>query len=114
MGFLSLFSKSAPAEPTLLRLPTGSFTVDREGSVLVGTLPSSFPQDMIAAIAEVVLQTFREAPTLNVAVGNRDSISEPENLRARTARRRHHLPFTEKYRINGNHKINQPLCKTKS
>lgn len=61
MGFLSLFSRPAPAEPTLLRLPTGSFTVDREGKVLVGTLPSSFPEEMIHAIAEVVLQTFREA-----------------------------------------------------
>ena len=61
MGFLSLFSKPAAPEPTLLRLPTGSFTVDREGSVLVGTLPSSFPEEMVHAIAQVVLQTFREA-----------------------------------------------------
>jgi hypothetical protein len=61
MGFLSLFSKPARPEPTLLRLPTGSFTVDREGSLLVGTLPSSFPEELVHAIAEVVLQTFREA-----------------------------------------------------
>ena len=61
MGLLSLFSKPAPEEPSLLRLPTGSFTVDREGALLVGTLPSSFPSDLVDAIAQVVLQTFREA-----------------------------------------------------
>jgi|SRR5712671_1380143 hypothetical protein len=59
MGFLSLFSK--PAAPTLLRLPTGSFTVDREGGVLVGTLPSSFPEDLVREIAEAVLRAFSEA-----------------------------------------------------
>src|ERR1019366_7079343 len=36
MGLLNLFTKS---EPTLLRLPFGSFTVDRAGNVLTGTLP---------------------------------------------------------------------------
>jgi len=29
--------------------------------VLVGTLPSSFPEEMVHTIAQVVLQTFREA-----------------------------------------------------
>jgi hypothetical protein len=58
MGFMNLFSKPAP---TLLRLPSGSFSVDRHGSVLVGTLPSSFPMEMVQAIADEVLGTFREA-----------------------------------------------------
>jgi hypothetical protein len=58
MGLLNLFSKSAP---TLLRLPRGSFTVDRHGRVLVGTLPGSFPADMMAEIAEQVLDTFHGA-----------------------------------------------------
>lgn len=57
MGFLSRFTKPAP---TLLRLPSGSFTVDREGSVLVGTLPSSFPAALVADIAQQVLAVFRE------------------------------------------------------
>ncbi len=58
MGLLNLFSKSAP---TLLRLPSGSFTVDRQGRVLVGTLPASFPPDLIDDIAQQVLATFRGA-----------------------------------------------------
>jgi hypothetical protein len=60
MGFMNLFSRPAP---TLLRLPSGSFTVDRQGSVVIGTLPSSFPEEMVQAIADEVLSTFREAGT---------------------------------------------------
>ena len=58
MGFLSRFTKPAP---TLLRLPSGSFTVDREGTVVVGTLPSSFPSALVSEIARQVLATFQEA-----------------------------------------------------
>ena len=58
MGLLSLFTKSAP---TLLRLPSGSFTVDREGCVLTGTLPSSFPSALVKDIAEQVRSTFGAA-----------------------------------------------------
>ena len=44
-----------------MRLPSGSFTVDREGSVLVGTLPSTFPAELVQEIAQQVLAAFREA-----------------------------------------------------
>jgi hypothetical protein len=57
MGFLSRFTKPAP---TLLRLPSGSFTVNREGALLAGTLPSSFPAALVADIAQQVLAVFRE------------------------------------------------------
>jgi hypothetical protein len=58
MGFLNLFSKAAP---TLLRLPSGSFTVDREGKVLVRTLPSSYPTVLVEEIGEQMIAAFREA-----------------------------------------------------
>jgi hypothetical protein len=58
MGFLSRFSKPAPS---LLRLPSGSFTVDRTGCVLVGTLSSSFPTNLVNDIARQVLAVFHEA-----------------------------------------------------
>jgi hypothetical protein len=57
MGFLSRFAKPAP---TLLRLPSGSFTVDREGAVVVGTLPSSFPATLVTEISRQVLAVFRD------------------------------------------------------
>jgi len=58
MGLLSLFAKPAP---TLVRLPSGSFTVDRNGRVLTGTLPSSFPASLVNDIAREVRAAFSEA-----------------------------------------------------
>lgn len=58
MGFLSLFSKGTPH---LQSLPSGSFTVDRDGGVLIGTVPSTFPQSLTRDIGLQVLATFREA-----------------------------------------------------
>ena len=58
MGFLNLFSKPAPS---LVALPSGSFTVDRQGSVVIGTLPSSFPEELVRDIGAQVLAAFREA-----------------------------------------------------
>jgi len=58
MGLLSLFSKS---EPTLVRLPSGSFTVDRSGRIVVSTLPSSFPENLMDAISTQVREAFQDA-----------------------------------------------------
>jgi len=60
MGLLTLFSKPAPK---LLQLPAGSLTVDRNGRVLVGTIPSTFPLELVQEIAARVLAAFREAAT---------------------------------------------------
>ncbi|MGO8927232.1 MAG: hypothetical protein ACLQU3_10120 [Limisphaerales bacterium] len=58
MGLLNFFAKPAPE---LVRLPSGSFTVDLQGSVLMGTLPSSFPAGLVKDIAQQVRATFGEA-----------------------------------------------------
>jgi hypothetical protein len=58
MGFLSRFSKPSP---DVMRLPTGSFTADREGRVVAGTLPSSFPVELASEIALQARAAFREA-----------------------------------------------------
>ncbi|SRR5258707_9698917 len=52
MGFLNIFAKPAPK---LLRLPSGSFTVDREARVLASTLPHTFPRELLEDIARQVL-----------------------------------------------------------
>lgn len=57
MGLLNFFSKPAP---TLLKLPSGCFTMDRSGRVVVATLPSSFPNALVVEIGRHVLSTFRE------------------------------------------------------
>jgi hypothetical protein len=58
MGLLKRFTKSRSA---LVRLPTGSFTADEQGRVVVGTLPSSFPPELASEIAQQVRAAFREA-----------------------------------------------------
>jgi hypothetical protein len=65
MGLLNLFSKGSPA---LLRLPSGSFTFDREGKVLIGTLPSSFPSELVKDIAQQVLAAFRDADAAQLPI----------------------------------------------
>ena len=65
MGLLNFFSKPAPS---LLHLPTGSFTVDRDGSVLTGTLPSSFPTELVSDLANQVLTTFRQAAAAQLSL----------------------------------------------
>jgi len=58
MGFLKFFSKPAPP---LTRLPSGCFSMDRAGNVLVATVSSSFPAATVQEIGRHVLATFREA-----------------------------------------------------
>jgi len=58
MGLLDFFAKPAPS---LLRLPSGSFTVDRKGAVLVSTVASSFPTELIHQISSRVLAVFHDA-----------------------------------------------------
>lgn len=63
MGLLNFFSKPAPSLPGL---PTGSFTVDRTGRIVIGTIPSTFPSETIKDIGMNVIQTFREAQAANL------------------------------------------------
>ena len=58
MGLLNLFSKPAPA---LLGLPSGSFTLDRSGRVVIATLSSNFPPALVMEIGRHVLTTLRDA-----------------------------------------------------
>jgi hypothetical protein len=83
MGLLTLFSRSAP---TLLRLPSGSFSVDRQGRVLVGTLPSSFPAELMQAVAKQVLTTFREAAAAQLPLSTLNIHFASLNITARELR----------------------------
>ena len=59
MGLLTLFSKKA--SPRLMRLPAGSFTVDKDGRLMTSTLPRAFPDYYIQEIGQRVLASFRDA-----------------------------------------------------
>jgi len=60
MGFLSLFSRPAAQ---LIALPRGSFTVDRDGRILVSTLPQAFPTALAEEIGSHALMAFKSAQT---------------------------------------------------
>jgi hypothetical protein len=58
MGLLKWFSSSQPA---VHKLPSGSFTVDRNGNVRTGTVGADFPASLLGDIAKEILSVFREA-----------------------------------------------------
>ena len=64
MGLLDLFSRSS--RKALVHLPSGSFTMDREGKVMTSTLPQSFPEHFILEIGKQVLTCFRGAEKAHV------------------------------------------------
>jgi hypothetical protein len=61
MGLLNILSKRGPAPSNLVRLPTGSFTLDPNGRLVASTLPRSVPSEMVKQIGELILSTFRSA-----------------------------------------------------
>lgn len=63
MGILNFFSKTE--KPRLASLPSGSFTMDREGRIMTSTLPQAYPEDSLNEIGRAVLRTFHSARTAN-------------------------------------------------
>jgi len=59
MGLLNYLGKSTTV--TLMRLPSGSFTIDRTGRILASTLSQSFPAPLVREVGQHVLSTFRSA-----------------------------------------------------
>lgn len=58
MGFLNLFSRSGGA---VQKLPSGSFTIDRDGNIITTTVSSSYPTELLEQISSEVLKLFRDA-----------------------------------------------------
>lgn len=59
MGLLNLFSR--PRTAKLVKLPSGSFTLDREGKIMTSTLPQSFPEEYLREIGDQVITAFNKA-----------------------------------------------------
>lgn len=66
MGLLNFLSRSE--SPSMVPLPSGSFTVDRSGRTVVSTLPSSFPKELMDDIAKQVLATFSDSKEIQLAL----------------------------------------------
>lgn len=58
MGVLNLFTKARPA---MQRLPSGSFTLDRNGHIVATTVSSDYPEGLLQDLGDEVLRMFREA-----------------------------------------------------
>ncbi len=68
MGLLNnLFSRHAT--PALGVLPSGSFTIDREGRILTSTLGRTFPAATMQEIGEQVIDAFRAAHEAQLPLG---------------------------------------------
>ena len=62
MGILNLLTKrGSQTGANLVRLPTGSFTLDPSGRIVASTLPRSFPAERIRQLGDLVLSTFQTA-----------------------------------------------------
>lgn len=59
MGILSFLQRKG--QEGVFRLPSGCFTVDRNGAIISSTLSTSFPAAQLEQIARQVLETFRQA-----------------------------------------------------
>ena len=66
MGILNLFSQKPDKGESVMRLPTGSFTVDRTGHILTSTLPRTFPESQVKEIAQLVLAAFKGAQAVHL------------------------------------------------
>ena len=59
MGLLNLIRGNKRSR--LMRLPSGSFTLDRDGNIMTSTLPQTFPTADIQQIGQAVLAAFHAA-----------------------------------------------------
>lgn len=85
MGLLNRFkSGSAGTEPK--PLPSGSFTVDREGRVITTTIRSHVPSELLDRVAAVVLAAFRGAREADVPVQELSASYSGLTLKARDLR----------------------------
>ena len=65
MGLLDIFSKPEETHH-LVRLPSGTLTVDADGNVITSTVSRSFPENFTREIAAKVLELFRGAKLAQV------------------------------------------------
>jgi hypothetical protein len=87
MGFLNLFKHGkngfAAAPPPL---PTGSFTVDRDGQILTSTVSSTTSPASLEQISRQILQTFRDAKETNLNLSEFKIAMGAMNIKARELR----------------------------
>jgi hypothetical protein len=62
MGLLKLKNRQEmKPDPSMVRLPSGSFTLDPAGRLVASTLPRSFPAHLVQQVSESIMRTFETA-----------------------------------------------------
>lgn len=84
MGLLSLFKSPKTQGPP--PLPSGSYTVDREGKVVTRTIPSGFSGEALELISAQVLQTFKDAKEAGLNITEFSVSMGAMNIKARELR----------------------------
>lgn len=84
MGLLNLFKASKNS--SLPPLPSGSYTVDRDGKVVTRTISSSVSAQALEEISAQVLQTFKEAKQANLNINEFTINTIALNIKARELR----------------------------
>jgi hypothetical protein len=65
MGLLKFFYRSGAA---VQKLPSGSFTVDRDGNIVTTTVASSYPRELLEDVAKEILRLFRDSRAAQISV----------------------------------------------
>ena len=84
MGFLNIFKNGKAQSPP--PLPSGSYTVDRDGKVVTRTIPSSIAIQSLEMISAQVLQSFRDAKAANLNITEFTLNMGAMNIKARELR----------------------------
>ncbi len=93
MGFIrNILNRWFGHSPTVRDLPSGSVTVDQEGSIITSTVSSAFPQSTLRQVGQDVVALFREARAAQMPLAEVSlPIWQPADHRPRIARRRRDL-----------------------
>ena len=84
MGLLNIFK--SPKAQGLPSLPSGSFTVDRDGKVVTSTISSTVSAHSLEQISAQVLQTFRDAKQADLNITEFVITMGAMNIKARELR----------------------------
>ena len=84
MGLLSFLKASKTQGPP--PLPSGSYTVDRDGKVVTSTISSSISGETLEIISAQVLQTFKDAKEAELNMNEFSITMGAMNLKARELR----------------------------
>ena len=84
MGLLSLFKSPKSQGPP--PLPSGSYTVDRDGKVVTSTISSAISGQTLELISAQVLQTFRDARQAELNISEFSINMGAMNIKARELR----------------------------